>query len=129
MMHLELLAAFFLGGSAYGAIELLWRGHTHWTMVVTGGFCYVFIYLIASWAALGRWRQYILCAAVITAREFVVGSIVNVRLGWAVWDYSRQPMNLYGQICARYAAYWFFLSIPGCALARATRRLLLRLLG
>ena len=129
MMNLELLTAFCLGGSAYGAIELAWRGHTHWTMVLTGGVCYVFMYLIASWEEIGPWRRYILCAAVITSVEFVVGSVVNVYLGWAVWDYSHQPLNLYGQICARYAVYWFFLSIPGCALARLIKRLLLRLVG
>ena len=124
MMNLELLTAFFLGGSAYGAIELLWRGHTHWTMVVTGGVCYVFMYLIASRDALLPWQRYILCAAVITSVEFVVGSIVNVGLGWAVWDYSREPFNLYGQVCARYALYWFLLSIPACALARLLQGLL-----
>lgn len=115
---LEILTAFLLGGSAYGAIEVLWRGHTHWTMLLVGGLCFVFVYFIASRSGESRLRQYIMCAAVITAVEFVAGAIVNVGLGWNVWDYSHIRWNLYGQICARYSLYWLLLSVPGCALAR-----------
>ena len=37
-----------------------------------------------------------------------------------IWDYSRIPFNLYGQICLPYAAVWFVLSAdcggyPRCA--------------
>ena len=115
--HLELLAAFLLGGGAYGLIELLWRGRTHWTMLGLGGACFSFMYL-ASASALPPLAQYVLCAAFITAAEFLTGAAVNVALGWNVWDYAGEPLNLYGQICARYSALWFFLSVPGCALAR-----------
>ena len=31
------------GGVAYGLIELLWRGRTYWTMVLTGGACYTLL--------------------------------------------------------------------------------------
>ena len=124
MMQTELLAAFLLGGAAYGAIELAWRGHTHWTMLAAGGLCYVFMYLIASRTGLGRVWQYLLCAAAVTAIEFITGAVVNVALGWGVWDYSDRPLNLYGQVCLLYSLYWLGLSIPGCALARLLRRLL-----
>ena len=120
----ELLTAFVLGGAAYGAIELVWRGHTHWTMVLAGGVCYVFMYLIASHTGLGRLWQYLLCAGCVTAVEFLTGAVVNVALGWGVWDYSDRPLNLYGQVCLLYSLYWLGLSIPGCALARLLRRLL-----
>ena len=33
------LTVFLLGGCAYGLLEVLYRGHTHWTMLVTGGAC------------------------------------------------------------------------------------------
>ena len=121
MTAFELLAAFFLGGLSYGAIELLWRRRTHWTMVLTGGICFLGIYRVAALTALAPLAQYILCAMFITAVEFLVGAIVNVGLGWGVWDYSHQRFNLYGQVCALYALYWFVLSIPGCALARLLR--------
>lgn len=114
----EFLIVFYIGGLAYGAVELLWRGRTHWTMLLAGGVCFLFMYLTATATALAPLGQYTLCAALISAVEFVTGAVVNLRLGWNVWDYSDQPANLYGQICLRYTAYWFMLSVPGCALAR-----------
>ena len=56
--------------------------------------------------------------------EFITGAVVNVLLGWGVWDYSDRPLNLYGQVCLLYSLYWLLLSIPGCALARLLHRLL-----
>ncbi len=126
MTGIELLSVFVLGGSAYGALEILWRGHTHWTMLIAGGLCCVAIYLIASRSGESRLRQYIMCAAVITTIEFVTGAVVNVALGWGVWDYSRMRFNLCGQICVRYSLYWLILSVPGCALSRLIRRRLFR---
>ena len=120
MNAFELSCVFLLGGGAYGLIELAWRGRTHWSMVLAGGICYLLMYRIAA-TGMGRLQQYLLCAAVITAVEFIAGAVVNVGLGWQVWDYSARRWNLYGQICARYTALWFLLSIPGCALARALR--------
>ena len=35
-----------LGGILYMGIELLWRGHTHWTMGVLGGVCFAAIGLL-----------------------------------------------------------------------------------
>ena len=117
------LAALLLGGTLYGLIELIWRGRTHWTMVLTGGAGFVFMYLAAA-SGLPRPAQYALCAVNITAAEYIVGAVVNVGLGWNVWDYSHERLNLYGQICARYAVLWLALSVPGCELARLLRRAL-----
>ena len=36
---LERASLFLLGGGAYAALELAWRGTTHWTMFLTGGGC------------------------------------------------------------------------------------------
>ena len=119
----ELLAAMTLGGVLYGFIELAWRGRTHWTMALLGGACFAMMYLISA-SALPPLARYALCAADVTAAEFLTGAAVNVVLGWNVWDYSAEPMNLYGQVCARYTALWFALSVPGCELARLLRRAL-----
>lgn len=129
MIVLEFLIVLLLGGSAYGAIEVLWRGHTHWTMVVTGGLCFACMYLIASRSRESRFRQYILCAVVVTTVEFVVGAIVNIGLGMDIWDYSDRRWNLFGQICARYSLYWLILSVPACALSRMLYRGLFRRRG
>ncbi len=123
MTPTELLAAFLLGGAAYGIVELAWRGRTHWTMVLTGGACFTFMYLAAA-GSLPPLVRYALCAAVTTAAELLVGAVVNLRLGWGVWDYSDRPFNLYGQVCAGYALLWLLLSVPGCALARLLRALI-----
>lgn len=122
MIGIELLTVFLLGGSAYGAIELMWRGHTHWTMMLAGGICFTAMYFIASRSRLPRPQQYILCAGVVTMVEFIIGIIVNRRLGWNVWDYSDRRFNLQGQICLRYTLYWLALSVPACGLARALYR-------
>ena len=127
MSIFELAAAFLLGGCAYGALELCWRGRTHWTMLPLGGACFAFMYLAAA-SSLAPAARYLLCAAFITAAEFCTGALVNVRLGWGVWDYSGERLNLYGQICARYALLWLIVSVPGCALAGLLRRSLRLLL-
>lgn len=53
---------------------------------------------------------------IITVFEFIVGYIVNIHLGWQVWDYSGLPFNLYGQICLYYFLLWMPLSMAGIVL-------------
>ncbi len=101
-----------MGAIGYGSIELLWRGHTHWTMLLLGGLCLYVIYIISSRMREPLWKKLIACAAVVTALEFIVGCIVNVRLSWDVWDYSDMPLNLMGQICPTFSAMWLLLSLP-----------------
>ena len=109
-------AAFGLGAVGYPLLELLWRGRTHWTMALTGGSCALLLWKIAG-TRLPFPLKCLLSAGAITGTEFAVGCLVNLRLGWDVWDYSGQPYNLLGQICPGYAALWLLLSVPtlgGC---------------
>lgn len=101
-----------VGGIIYGLIEFLARGYTHWTMVVLGGLCFLAVGAINEFLP---WempfiKQMISGCLIITALEFVTGCIVNLRLGWAVWDYSDRWGNFLGQICPLYSFYWFLLS-------------------
>ena len=101
-----------MGGVTYGLIELAWRGHTHWTMVVLGGALFL---LLGGINEVLRWDtplplQAVLCAAAVTVAEFVTGCVVNLWLGWEVWDYSHMPLNVLGQICLPYALIWVPLS-------------------
>ena len=101
-----------IGGIIYGAIEVACRGHTHWTMVILGGMCFVAIGLINE---IIPWEMplpvQMLCGSlIITALEFACGCIVNVWLGWQVWDYSNQWGDLLGQICPKYSILWYFIS-------------------
>ena len=102
-----------IGGIIYGAIEVACRGHTHWTMVILGGVCFVAIGLINE---VIPWEMplavQMLCGSVIiTALEFACGCIVNVWLGWGVWDYSAEWGNFLGQICPLYSVIWYFVSL------------------
>ena len=111
------------GGLLYGLIEILWRGWTHWSMVLCGGLCFLIMYLLSA-APLPLWLKCLASAMFITAVEFTVGCLVNLRLGWAVWDYSNRPLNLLGQICPLFSLIWLILSLPGMQLCRQLRQLL-----
>ena len=112
MVFLEYISVYVFGGLGYGTLETLWRGYTHWTMLLTGGFCCCLMHLIATRMRNSLWQKWIMCTFVVTAVEFVVGCQVNLRLGWEVWDYSAQPLDLMGQICPLFSLFWFLLSIP-----------------
>lgn len=100
-----------IGGMVYVLIELLWRGHSHWTMAVLGGVCFVAIGLLNEmWPQMPVLLQMALGALIVTVAEFITGLIVNVWLGWQVWDYSGLPLNVMGQICLPFTAAWFALS-------------------
>lgn len=47
----------------------------------------------------------------MTTFEFCVGMMVNVWYGWHVWDYSREPGNLLGQVCPLFSFAWFLLCL------------------
>jgi len=113
----ELFVVFIIGGAVYGLIELLYRGHTHWTMIIAGGICFSFLYLISTKT---NWNLLVQClagAAFITAVEFIVGCIVNLWLRWDVWDYSEKRYNILGQVCPVFMVYWLLLCLPGILLA------------
>lgn len=105
------LFLFVFGGSAYYGIELLWRGYSHWSMFLLGGLCFIF----AGWQnrQLPLWKQTIRVNLFVVAMEFITGCIVNLWLGWHIWDYSNLYPNILGQTSLLYA----ILFLPLCALA------------
>lgn len=116
---------FSIGAVGYGIIEILWRGRTHWTMILTGGVCLACIYLNESYNRDAPvWKRCIVGSLIISLSEILVGFVVNMLLGWAVWDYSNQPLNLFGQICPLYSALWFLLCIPATYLCKFLRKAL-----
>ncbi len=114
----EYAAVFAAGGCAYSLLEIIFRGYTHWTMVLTGGICVVLIYLISTKSREAVWKKWIMGGAAITTVEFVVGGTVNILLGWNVWDYSEQLLNLMGQICLPFSALWVLLCVPAMWMCR-----------
>ncbi len=110
---------FLIGGSVYALLEILWRGYTHWTMFLLGATCFVIMGLLNEYKIPWHWcllRQSIVSACVITIFEFITGCIVNIQLGWQVWDYSDLPFNLCGQVCLYYFLLWIPLSTAGIIL-------------
>ena len=107
-----------LGGTVYVFIELMWRGYSHWSMFLLGGICFIALGLINEvipWEMPLTAQMFIGCA-IITALEFITGCIVNLWLGWDLWDYSDLPYNLLGQISVVSSAGWYFLSAVGIVL-------------
>ena len=104
---------FAIGAVSYSLIEILWRGYTHWTMMITGGICFLVLFRIFSRISYAKlWKKCTIGAFVITGIEFIVGCIVNLWLQLNVWDYSFLPLNLLGQVCPLYSFLWGLLSIP-----------------
>lgn len=106
---------FVFGGGIYCLIEMLFRGHTHFTMIFVGGVCFLMCGMlneVIPWE-MPLPEQMIICAVNITAVEFVAGMILNVWLNLNVWDYSNMPLNIMGQICLPFSVAWFFLSAVG----------------
>lgn len=106
------------GGGLYVLVELIWRGRSHWTMFLLGGLCFISIGLINEiipWD-MPLWQQIIIGAGIITALEFLTGCIVNLWLGWDVWDYSGLPGNILGQICPQFFLLWVPIALVAIVL-------------
>ena len=113
------LIIFILGGVFYGLTELLYRGYTHWTMVLTGGaIAFTFYLLLPYLFELNIFLAALAGALIITCYEFAMGSVVNLWLHWDVWDYSGRPGNILGQICPLFTWYWFVLCLAFFALVK-----------
>ena len=113
------MVLFAVGGTGYSMLEILYRGRTHWTMAVLGGLCLMLLASIVRrrphWPL---WKLSAAGAAAVTLAELAAGLLVNRILGWGVWDYSAQPLNLWGQICPRFSIYWLCLSYAACGVMR-----------
>lgn len=106
------LLKFLFGGVGYGLIEVIWRGYTHPSMVITGGICFSMICSInGKLSGHSLWLRSAACTLGVTAMEFCVGILVNRILDMCVWDYSDKWMNLFGQICPLYSVFWFGLCL------------------
>lgn len=131
----EYAAVFAIGAGGYCLLECLWRGHTHWTMGITGGACFGAIYKInQKYADKPVWKRAAAGAACITAAELAVGCVVNRALHMDVWDYSDCKYNVLGQICPAYSALWFGLCLPlaplcGCLQKKLKNRYKSKLCG
>ncbi len=107
------LYLFGFGAVAYALIEVLFRGYTHWTMLIVGGVCFILIGAINEIFSyeFALVSQMFLSAVIVTTIEFVSGTVINEWFGLGVWNYSDMPYNVNGQICLVFFCAWFFLSL------------------
>ncbi len=116
--YLKCLLLCGIGGLLYIGLEFVWRGYSHWTMFVLGGICFVLIGAVNEvipWC-MQLWKQIFIGVLIITGSEFLVGCIVNLWLGWNVWDYSGLPGNILGQICILYILLWLPVALAAIVL-------------
>lgn len=98
---------FLFGALGYPAMELAFRGRTHYSMALAGGAAVCLI------SELRKTRLPVsvkagLCGVGITAVEYLCGCIWNRQ--YKVWDYRNVPLNFHGQICVPYSLLWCGLS-------------------
>lgn len=100
------------GGFVYYGIELIWRGHSHPSMFIVGGLCFIVVGGTNNWFSwsLGLLWQALIGTAAIAVIELCAGLIINVWLELAVWDYSNLPYNLLGQVSAHFIVAWIPLA-------------------
>lgn len=113
MKKIKFFAIFFtVGALGYGLIEILWRGHTHWSMLTLGGICFTVFGKIGSFFKnTSLLYKSIMASAFVTVAEFIYGVVFNIILKKNVWDYSLIPLNFKGQICLLYSVFWWILSL------------------
>ena len=118
MLNVYLIVG-IIGGALYYLIEILYRGYSHWSMFLLGGFAFLFCGIQGRAV---KWRdplikQLIRCGIFITTGEFITGIIVNCWLGLNVWDYSNLPFNFMGQISLYFTLLFMGLCIIGIPLS------------
>lgn len=100
-------------GMCYAQTELFVRGETYLPMTFIGGTACILIGLLDKHpAAIGlkMWQFCILGMLIVTDVELLSGYLFNEILGMGLWDYSKNPFNVDGQICLRMTVLWFFLT-------------------
>ncbi len=109
---IKYLFLFFAGGIGYYYLEILYRGSSHYSMLICGGLCFIFIGGLneQTYFSFSFLEQMLLGAIIITTLELFTGILVNRVLHLNVWNYDGLPLNFLGQICLSYSILWFFLS-------------------
>ena len=113
---MEHLILFLIGGSVYYALEMLWRGYSHWSMFIVGGVAFILVGLINEYFTydIPLWKQCWISMIIITILEFVSGCILNLWLGLDIWNYT--VLDILGQVSLPFMAIWFGLSVVGIVL-------------
>ena len=110
---LKYIFLFLIGGFSYFYIEILFRGYSHFSMIICGGLALILCGMInqISNFRISLITQMLISTCIITLLECITGYIVNIKLHLHIWDYSKLPFNLYGQICPAFSLIWMLASL------------------
>ena len=110
---LKYFTLFIIGGISYYFIEIIYRGYSHFSMIIVGGICFVLIGALNEFSnkEVPLLLQMIIAVLIVDTIELISGIIINKVLLLNVWDYSNLRFNLLGQISLRSSIAWFFLSL------------------
>lgn len=61
---------------------------------------------------LKMYQKILIGGTIITTFEFIVGYILNIKLGLNIWSYSNNAFNFMGQICLQTSLLWTLLITP-----------------
>ena len=121
MVILQNIGMFLVGGGGYVALELLWRGRSHFAMFLAGGLCFLLLGKLGQIKpGLPLWLRCLVGAGIITFVELGAGLLAN--RDYAIWDYRQLPYNFYGQICLVYSLLWIPVSLLGMGLYRLAEK-------
>ena len=116
---------FCVGFTIYQCIEGIWKtigpgygGVQSFTMGLIGGAALLLVGLLnkkLSWE-MPIWLQALIGGVGILLTEFVAGLLINKWLcpllhRPIIWDYSKVPGNILGQICPQFFAAWILLAV------------------
>lgn len=115
---------FLFGFFIYMGLEVIWRTATNWggtvpprgllAMGILGGIVIVLLGYINEIKPLRRlpfWVHCIIGAVIVTGLEWLTGRLLNVHLGWNVWDYKHLILSTPdGQINLFFSLIWLILS-------------------
>lgn len=118
----EYRCLFLLGGAGYCAVELAWRGFSHWTMFLAGGAALCWLAFLERRPRARLFPAAVLGAAGVTVLELLTGVFCSVVLHYRVWDYRAEWLDLYGYICPKFTLYWLALCAWVLAALRFARR-------
>lgn len=99
-------------GVLYVALETVFRGYSHPSMLIVGGLCGVLVGAINQHPGFYNAPvvlQSAMGAVIVLAVEFLAGCVLNLWLGLGVWDYTGQPGNIMGQVCPLFGLLWFLI--------------------
>lgn len=100
-----------LTGISYMGIEILYRGRTHWTMMIVAGLTVYAIGLLDEdkRIKLKIYQQSLIGMLIATIFEFISGIILNIILGLNIWSYEGRWGNILGQVCPLFMLFWLLI--------------------